>query len=188
MKHNEHNDQSPLIVTSTTNQEWNTRNGSRRSLRVLAAVLFGLALFSVGRYSSNSNYNSSSMEVAGNNEFVRAGNSMCKKYCSKGQPCGDSCIAADKTCSIQSRGAACWAKEKCSKRCNKGKPCGDSCIAADKTCSIQERGTACWAEEKCTKFCSKGQACGNSCISFSKTCGKQPSEGFACNSDDYKRT
>jgi len=60
MKHgsyqNEDNDQSPLIVTSTSNQEWNRRNGSRRSLRVLAAVLFGLAFFSVRRYSSSGNY------------------------------------------------------------------------------------------------------------------------------------
>ena len=46
--------------------------------------------------------------------------------CKTGKPCGDSCIAKDKTCHIASKPA---------KVCKTGKPCGDTCISADKTCT-----------------------------------------------------
>jgi hypothetical protein len=51
----------------------------------------------------------------------------CQSHCSKGKPCGDSCIADNTTCT-KSRGTACWAKEKCTKFCDKGQACGNSYI------------------------------------------------------------
>lgn len=46
--------------------------------------------------------------------------------CTKGKPCGDSCIAQDKECHIAPKPA---------KQCTKGKLCGDTCIAQDKVCT-----------------------------------------------------
>ena len=45
--------------------------------------------------------------------------------CTKGKPCGDTCIAQDKECHITPPAA---------KVCKTGKPCGNSCIAQDKEC------------------------------------------------------
>ncbi|GGF00604.1 hypothetical protein GCM10011611_02750 [Aliidongia dinghuensis] len=45
--------------------------------------------------------------------------------CTTGKPCGDTCIAKDKTCNIAPKPA---------KECKTGKLCGDTCIAKDKVC------------------------------------------------------
>lgn len=45
-------------------------------------------------------------------------------HCPKGKPCGNSCIAKDKTCHLDNS----------TKVCKTGKPCGNGCIAKDKTC------------------------------------------------------
>jgi len=71
----------------------------------------------------------------------------CGAQCSDNSiPCGDACIAKDKTCH-QTHGSACYPKKKCRVVCNKGKPCGDACIAKDATCK-KTHGSACWEDAK----------------------------------------
>ena len=50
---------------------------------------------------------------------------MAVPECKTGKPCGDSCIAKDKTCHIAAP----------AKQCKTGKLCGDTCISKDKTCT-----------------------------------------------------
>ncbi len=50
----------------------------------------------------------------------------CCKVCDKGEPCGDTCLPAGKTCTIKA------------KDCKDGKPCGGSCIAKDAKCTKRE--------------------------------------------------
>ena len=72
----------------------------------------------------------------------------CKHHCSKGKPCGNSCIPENTSCVKKTRGSACWVKEKCTKFCDAGQACGNSCISKNDTCSkTPDEGFACNKED-----------------------------------------
>lgn len=72
----------------------------------------------------------------------------CTRHCSKGKPCGDSCIADGDKCHKLERGKACWAEQKCTKFCDKGQACGNSCISKDSKCHLSPgEGFACNKED-----------------------------------------
>ncbi|MDB5397485.1 MAG: hypothetical protein JWM91_4991 [Rhodospirillales bacterium] len=69
-------------------------------------------------------------------------------HCSKGKPCGDSCIAKDKECHVGAPADTTGSKAMpgtktmtatkeptATKECKSGKLCGDTCIAKNKTCN-----------------------------------------------------
>lgn len=82
--------------------------------------------------------------------------SVAAPHCTKGKPCGDSCIAKDKECHVGTTPDTMAAKSTpatktkttakapaapeaatpaATKQCKSGKLCGDTCIAKNKTCN-----------------------------------------------------
>jgi hypothetical protein len=62
-----------------------------------------------------------------------------QKNCTKGIPCGKTCISASKVCCVGTSApqATSAAPAKSTKpQCTTGKPCGNSCISADKVCRV----------------------------------------------------
>jgi hypothetical protein len=55
-----------------------------------------------------------------------SGMSNAAPNCTKGKPCGNSCIAQDKECHIPAAPA---------KQCTTGQLCGNTCISKDKKCT-----------------------------------------------------
>lgn len=54
------------------------------------------------------------------------GASAFAKDCKTGKPCGNACIAKDKTCASDAPAA---------KKCKTGKACGNACISKDAVCT-----------------------------------------------------
>jgi hypothetical protein len=68
-----------------------------------------------------------------------------QKNCTKGIPCGNTCISASKVCRVGSPNAVvprAAAPTKAGPRCVSGIPCGNSCISADKVCRLETAPTA----------------------------------------------
>lgn len=89
-------------------------------------------------YNSRNEFHSGNGDKNGNGDrrgYYTDTKPPCCRVCSKGKPCGDSCIAQHLKCH-KPAGCACSNGKKCCKICSeRSKPCGDSCIQKQQQCS-----------------------------------------------------